>query len=49
MGIFRYMKKRRHYHETMKALSGLSTRELNDIGINRGDIRRLSLEAYARA
>jgi uncharacterized protein YjiS (DUF1127 family) len=43
-GIFAYFKRRAVYNQTFKELSALSNRELNDIGVSRGDIRFLSLE-----
>ncbi len=35
----------RRYRDTVRELQGLSTRELNDLGINRVDISRLAREA----
>jgi uncharacterized protein YjiS (DUF1127 family) len=35
----------RRYRETVRELQGLSARELNDLGIHRGDIGRLAREA----
>jgi uncharacterized protein YjiS (DUF1127 family) len=35
----------RRYRETVRELQGLSSRELNDLGINRTDISRLAREA----
>ena len=35
----------RRYRETLRELSSLSTHELNDLGIHRGDISRLAREA----
>lgn len=35
----------RRYRSTVRELQSLSTRELNDLGINRGDIGRLAREA----
>ena len=35
----------RRYRETVRELQGLSRRELNDLGIQRGDIGRLAREA----
>ncbi len=35
----------RRYRETVRELQGLSTHELNDLGINRVDISRLAREA----
>ncbi len=35
----------RRYRDTVRELQGLSGRELNDLGIQRGDIARLAREA----
>lgn len=35
---------RNTYHDTIHALSRLSNRELNDLGIDRGDIYRVAAE-----
>lgn len=35
----------RKYRETVRELQSLTTRELSDLGINRGDIGRLAREA----
>ena len=35
----------RRYRETLRELQGLTSRELNDLGIQRGDITRLAREA----
>ena len=35
----------RRYRETVRELQGLSSRELTDLGIHRGDISRLAREA----
>jgi uncharacterized protein YjiS (DUF1127 family) len=35
----------RRYRDTVRELQGLSTRELNDLGIQRGEISRLAREA----
>ena len=35
----------RRYRDTVRELQGLSTRELNDLGINRSEIGRLAREA----
>lgn len=32
----------RHFHKTRNALMALSTRDLKDIGITRGDINRIA-------
>lgn len=42
--VNRYRRWRR-YRDTVRELSGLSTRELTDLGINRSDIGRLAREA----
>ena len=39
------MKRRKIARTTYAELAGLSDRELNDLGISRGDIRRLAREA----
>ena len=41
-------KKYRLYRETFDGLSALSNRELNDLGLNRCDLRRVSWDAAAR-
>lgn len=38
-------RQRRAYRETLRGLSDLSSRELDDLGLNRGDLRRVSWEA----
>ena len=43
--IYTRYRRWRRYRETVRELQGLSTRELNDLGINRGDISRLAREA----
>jgi uncharacterized protein YjiS (DUF1127 family) len=35
----------RRYRETVRELSSLTTHELNDLGINRGEISRLAKDA----
>jgi uncharacterized protein YjiS (DUF1127 family) len=42
--INRYRRWRR-YRDTVRELNSLSTHELNDLGINRGEIARLAREA----
>jgi len=37
-----YVKRQRQYKDTVKELSRLTDAELNDIGINRGDIRSIA-------
>lgn len=40
----------RVYRKTYAELSGLSTRDLDDLGIGRGEIRRIALDAaYGQA
>ena len=39
------LRQRRAYRETLKGLSELSNRELDDLGLNRADLRRVSMEA----
>jgi uncharacterized protein YjiS (DUF1127 family) len=41
-------KQHRLYRETFDGLSALSNRELNDLGLNRYDLRRISWEAATR-
>lgn len=41
-------KQYRLYRQTVEGLSGLSTRELNDLGIHRADIRRIAKECTRR-
>ena len=41
-------KQHRLYRETLDGLSALSNRELNDLGLNRYDLRRVSWEAAKR-
>jgi uncharacterized protein YjiS (DUF1127 family) len=42
--VNRYRRWRR-YRDTVRELEGLTARELTDLGIHRGDIRRLAREA----
>jgi len=42
-------KRRRNIRQTIKALSNLSTRELNDIGLSRGDIWHVAHSSYPKA
>ena len=48
--IFNELKDRieryRRYRETLNDLAGLTDKELNDIGINRGMIRSIAMEIY---
>jgi uncharacterized protein YjiS (DUF1127 family) len=37
------------YKQTYRELSGLTDRELNDIGLNRGMIKSIAMEAYLDA
>ncbi len=43
--IYNRFRRWRRYRETVRELGGLTTRELNDLGISRGDIGRLAREA----
>lgn len=43
--MFSYFRKMRAYKQTRRELSSLSHRELDDIGINSCDIKRLAQEA----
>jgi uncharacterized protein YjiS (DUF1127 family) len=43
--LFNRYRRWRRYRETVRELQGLSTRELSDLGIHRGDIGRLAREA----
>jgi uncharacterized protein YjiS (DUF1127 family) len=43
--LFNRLRRWRRYRETVRELQNLSTRELNDLGIHRGDISRLAREA----
>lgn len=47
--MFTYFRKLRAYNQTRRELSTLSRRELDDIGINAGDIDRIALEAFTDA
>ena len=38
MNLIKSYKNWRRYNETVRALNRLNTRELNDLGISRGDI-----------
>lgn len=40
--------RRAAYRRTFAELAGLSDRELSDIGIARGDIRRIAREEYSK-
>jgi uncharacterized protein YjiS (DUF1127 family) len=44
--INRYQRWRR-YRTTVRELQNLSTRELNDLGLSRGDIHRVARQAAA--
>ncbi|MFC7703275.1 DUF1127 domain-containing protein [Plastorhodobacter daqingensis] len=39
------IERRRVYRQTLRELNALSTRELNDLGINRSMVTRIALEA----
>ncbi len=41
-------KQHRLYRETFDGLSALSNRELNDLGLNRSELRRISWESATR-
>ena len=43
------LKRRRNIKQTYKALSNLTTRELDDIGISRGEIWHIAHTSYPRA
>ena len=43
------LKRRKNIKETYKALSNLTTRELDDIGISRGEIWHIAHTSYPRA
>ena len=43
--LYNRFRRWRRYRETVRELSSLSTHELNDLGINRGEISRLAKEA----
>ena len=45
--ISNWLKQRRDCRATMKALQDLSDHELKDLGINRGDVRRIAGQASA--
>ena len=43
--LFDRFRRWRRYRNTVRELQGLSPRELNDLGIDRGEISRLAREA----
>lgn len=45
MNLIRNYRNWRRYRETLTELSRLSNRELNDLGINRGDIAHVARKA----
>lgn len=45
MNLVRNYRNWRRYRETVSELSRLSNRELNDLGINRGDIQAVAVKA----
>mgnify|MGYP000862915062 FL=1 len=45
-GIGSKLQKRKEQRDTYKTLQGLSDRELNDIGISRGDIRSIANDTW---
>lgn len=47
--MFTYLRKMRAFKQTRAELNRLSRRELDDIGINAGDIKRIAMEAYSDA
>jgi len=47
--MFAYFRKLRIYKRTRKELNSLTRRELDDIGINLGDIDRIAMEAFDHA
>lgn len=46
--MFKYLKRRQKYLETVRELSMMSDRDLYDIGISRYDIRRIAKEGAGR-
>ncbi|MGH6763600.1 MAG: DUF1127 domain-containing protein [Phyllobacterium sp.] len=48
MNLMRSYNTWRRYRETMSELSRLSSRELDDLGINRSDIPHIALKSAAR-
>ena len=42
MNLIRSFKNWRRYNQTVRELSRLNARELNDLGINRADIERIA-------
>lgn len=48
MNLVRSFNNWRRYRETVNELSQLSTRELNDLGISRGDIPYVARQARQR-
>lgn len=45
-GIARYIKREREIQKTVEELSALTDQELRDIGLSRGMIRSVAMEAY---
>ncbi len=45
MNLIRNYRNWRRYRDTVNELSRLSTRELNDLGLNRGDIPGVARQA----
>lgn len=45
MNLVRTFKNWRRYNETVRELSRLNNRELNDVGISRSDIERIARSA----
>ncbi|MBP1886296.1 MULTISPECIES: DUF1127 domain-containing protein [Hyphomicrobiales] len=48
MNVARSFNNWRKYRQTVAELGRMSTRELNDLGINRGDIHRVARAAVGR-
>ncbi|MBX5153897.1 DUF1127 domain-containing protein [Rhizobium lentis] len=48
MNVARSFNNWRKYRQTVAELGRMSTRELNDLGIGRGDIRNIARAAVAR-
>lgn len=45
MTVLEALQRRRQYRVTLNELANLTTRDLDDLGIARGDIRRLARES----
>ncbi|MER8481856.1 DUF1127 domain-containing protein [Mesorhizobium sp. M1322] len=46
MNPIRAFRNWRMYNETVRELNRLNARQLNDLGINRGDIERIARKAF---